>query len=862
MAITVVCNGCGKQYRVADQAAGKKLRCRECGQDMLVPRGASSGSRPAPAGPGGGGEEDPFEALVAMERSAAPAAPTGRSAKRPQAFAPAEPIDVDEGPARAKPKRRRPPGRFGRRPGGGAGTDNITPWLVIAFIVAQLAAAVLQTVQAGHVEPSAHGKVVGVVWIAAIVHIVLLFAVLGPAVWLGVFISSMILNFRIVDLGYLRGCAIATLPALLLLLSTFVPPAMAGTVGMATVLSVALLLLIPVTFLTLRFVFDLDWVGSAVAYLFSGPLYVGAAVLASNVLMAAVLAQLFGGANAPPTHFFDREEFARVPKQDTTPAPAAPQPTDGPSTGGSQADIEAKKTQTQENLRQIGQAAQRFAAGGSTNALPATLGELVSAGGLAAECLNSPFQPSKTGGYFYWPGRSPAMPGTVAIAYDAAELSSQGGAHVLFADGNVEWRDAGQFNALTAQSDQAAIDWQAEQQREAERRRQAQIAMQSAAPANPATHPVEAPPVPRPTDFVARFNADKSAAVASVTAAPIEGDPREIVAPVMPSPWAAVVRSAGDAQDQVELWDLIAAQKKGDASFTHEAGFQTGYAINPSGTLLARTATFPKLGVRIWSFKEQRETRTIPLNETLGTPTLAGFIDAERLVIRWTRGSDEGLEVWNAITGMRARQVPLQPYQRGPNNGVFSPDGRAYGLTTAKIPLTRANQQGPVAHVEFYDLFNAANWRRWREVTEISAADVDTPAGMAFSPDGKKLAAVFVRQGSGFIDVWRVGDTKSIGGYEVAVAPGAGASPDAGPGLVWVHNGNEMLVLGNTLVDANSGKTIGQLNAPPSAGQRVLAGDTLAFTYDENGKSRIAIVRLEGAKASGATTTPAEAAKH
>jgi len=58
MPISVECSGCGKQYRVSEQAAGKKLRCRNCGRDMLVPE-PSAGSR----------NRDPFEALVAMERN-------------------------------------------------------------------------------------------------------------------------------------------------------------------------------------------------------------------------------------------------------------------------------------------------------------------------------------------------------------------------------------------------------------------------------------------------------------------------------------------------------------------------------------------------------------------------------------------------------------------------------------------------------------------------------------------------------------------------------------------------------------------------------------------------------------------------
>jgi hypothetical protein len=687
---------------------------------MLVPRVGAAASGPVPpASAPRGGEEDPFEALVAMEQQAAPMARTGGAMRRPPVMAPAEPIDVQDEPSGPKEKRHRPPGRFGRRSSGGIGTDSVTPWLVIAFLVAQLAAAILQTVQASHVAAQVHGKVVGVVWTASILHIVLLFALLGPAVLLGVFISSKVLNYRMVDLGYLRGCAIGALPGLLLLALALIPNGVIPQSILETALTIGLVLLIPITFLTLRFVFDLDWVGAAVAYLFAAPLYCAAAILSTGVVTAAVLTQLFGSASAPPTHFYDRDEFARV-----TPGMISASSTDEqkkPATPAStESDIAAKKNQTEQNLHEIGQALQRFASGGASNPFPPTLDALVTAGDLPAERVNSPFEPSKRGGYSYVPGRTAAMPGNVVIAYDEAEKASQqGGTHVLFVNGNVEWRDAARFNTTIAQSDQAFSDWQTAQ-REAERKRQEEMmAKQAPSLATPATpeKAVEAPAVPKPQGFVAKFEAAKSQMVASVAAVPVEADVHAIVETATSSPWALVVRTTGGTQDQVEVWDLIEGQKKADASFAHEAGFQGSYAINPAGTLLARTVNFPKLEVRIWSVKEEKETRAVPLDEKLGAATLAGFLDGERLVVRWVGQRElEGLEIWNAVSGRIVRRVPLQPYVRSVSNGVFSPDGRTFAFTTSKIP-PRDPRLGKVASAEFYDLNSMTNGRRPRQIT-------------------------------------------------------------------------------------------------------------------------------------------------
>lgn len=49
MSIAVECEGCSASYKVADQHAGKKFKCKECGELCLVPGGnASSKTRKPP----------------------------------------------------------------------------------------------------------------------------------------------------------------------------------------------------------------------------------------------------------------------------------------------------------------------------------------------------------------------------------------------------------------------------------------------------------------------------------------------------------------------------------------------------------------------------------------------------------------------------------------------------------------------------------------------------------------------------------------------------------------------------------------------------------------------------------------------
>src|SRR5437763_12751017 len=84
MAVEMQCGGCGKRYRVGDQLAGKKVKCKSCGHVMAVPAeeflqdsgpvalrnpgdsGAGSSARKKPTRAAVAAEEDSFEAIAAM----------------------------------------------------------------------------------------------------------------------------------------------------------------------------------------------------------------------------------------------------------------------------------------------------------------------------------------------------------------------------------------------------------------------------------------------------------------------------------------------------------------------------------------------------------------------------------------------------------------------------------------------------------------------------------------------------------------------------------------------------------------------------------------------------------------------------
>ena len=52
MSISIACDQCGKQYTVADELAGKRAKCKECGNTLVIaPPQAPAASDPPPADP-------------------------------------------------------------------------------------------------------------------------------------------------------------------------------------------------------------------------------------------------------------------------------------------------------------------------------------------------------------------------------------------------------------------------------------------------------------------------------------------------------------------------------------------------------------------------------------------------------------------------------------------------------------------------------------------------------------------------------------------------------------------------------------------------------------------------------------------
>jgi hypothetical protein len=124
------------------------------------------------------------------------------------------------------------------------------------------------------------------------------------------------------------------------------------------------------------------------------------------------------------------------------------------------------------------------------------------------------------------------------------------------------------------------------------------------------------------------------------------------------------------------------------------------------------------------------------------------------------------------------------------------------------------------------------------------------PSGLAFSPDGSMLSAMFEQQGNALICTWRIPFGKEV---PPLLYP-AGALSDAPPAATgdlfgWIPGSAAWLVHGADIVDIASGRVIGQTGLRAAASQHLCpAGDVQIVQTDPAGQTRLMQVMLDAGR--------------
>jgi hypothetical protein len=147
-----------------------------------------------------------------------------------------------------------------------AGLDGLTPLLLVGFVLALVGGGIYMhidlkdLIEQKRVDPSFSPSVL---WTMVIAFIVLLFAIIGPMVLLGVFVASKILKFPLGGAAYLKACGVATVPALLIALGKLLPPNF-------VLILIIMVAIVPVAYFVLKIVFELSFPEGALSFVLAG----------------------------------------------------------------------------------------------------------------------------------------------------------------------------------------------------------------------------------------------------------------------------------------------------------------------------------------------------------------------------------------------------------------------------------------------------------------------------------------------------------------------------------------------------------------------------------------------------------------
>jgi hypothetical protein len=240
------------------------------------------------------------------------------------------------------------------------------------------------------------------------------------------------------------------------------------------------------------------------------------------------------------------------------------------------------------------------------------------------------------------------------------------------------------------------------------------------------------------------------------------------------------------------------------------------------------------LSARVSSIPDGKELGSVDLDSNLGTPTLLGFMSPDRLLVRWEKGGQFGLEVEDVRTHKHGRRIELPEYDPSPANWALSADGRFFA-TGSRV----AGKQV----VTVYSLYEGTRGRQLA-VNALDPKSGNSPIRHGVL-GGREQALHVVRAGRhGLVASWNARTGATLPDMTITAVvqplepppagPAGAAAPNGGPpnSLSYVGNG-ALLVGGTLLVSAADGQPLAELGIAGAFAQGVVNESTVYVAYHD-----------------------------
>ncbi|MDB5345892.1 MAG: hypothetical protein JWP89_4269 [Schlesneria sp.] len=338
---------------------------------------------------------------------------------------------------------------------------------------------------------------------------------------------------------------------------------------------------------------------------------------------------------------------------------------------------------------------------------------------------------------------------------------------------------------------------------------------------------VDPPTIPAPTDPIASFKIESK-----ITYARQE----HILYPETASPFVLYGDPGPSNKKPRELWNLASGTKVRDVgplANMHKAG------LSADGKLLAWYRFEDNGGLHVFDTEAGRIAVTIPLPAQQVNITTVAIPSPQRLLIAST--VHRKLMTWKLPSGEPERTIQLGENAQPGDQMAFSPGGH-YAAFTADF-LAQSLQ---IQDLETGELAGTIEFSE-----RMSNKDL---IGLAFSPDGAELAAVFGQNHSATSDrvlIWNFANGTNVADFSLPDPDQRPVDSAVGaPSLQWFPDRKRLLQNGRHIIDRDAKKVVYSLPSPllrfdTKDIRRVLSNTTIASWDGSKGAEALTALELK-----------------
>ena len=346
-----------------------------------------------------------------------------------------------------------------------------------------------------------------------------------------------------------------------------------------------------------------------------------------------------------------------------------------------------------------------------------------------------------------------------------------------------------------------------------------------------------------------------------------------VIAPIVPSPHMGFVRLNAVTGRAIHSCVLIPTfQGNGvvpleDAS---DAAVPGRCGISPDGEEMLRLErTTDGMVVAVIPFRgsPSRVTLTPPQDKAQGlfVPAngrrdlynleLLGVLPGRQFLVRWSRAGDDWIQVYDyGSPGARPSIAVNTKHSFAPGVYAVSNDGTSFAT------IVREDDRSVLVLCSLADPS-----REPREISLKSMPDATDfqLSGLAFSPDGARVAVLMERDTDALVCSWGTKDGK-VGPEARCKVPGVDdvGLQSRGRSLDWLTNAT-WLIRGRTVVDAASGAVRSTITTDVVTDQQLADDHTIYLHYfGDDGHPHVAVLEFDPAKLAGPHTTAHATAVH